>query len=83
MKSHVLRPLWVFLVIIVLTLIARQYIVPSDFGVGERGFMYGFHRLSNNDEWKAIKVKYLTKEYCKECHDEKYETNMASKHKVI
>ena len=83
MKSHVLRPLWVFLVIIVLTLIARQYIVPSDFGVGERGFMYGYHRLSNDDEWKALKVKYLTREYCKECHDEMYENIMASKHKSI
>jgi hypothetical protein len=83
MKSHVLRPLWVFLAVIVLTLFARPFIVPSDFGIGDRGFMYSFHRLSNDDEWKAFKVKYRTKEYCKECHEDKYESNMASKHKII
>jgi hypothetical protein len=83
MKNHVLRPLWVILGIVALTLIARKFIVPSDFGVGERGFMYSYHRISNEDEWKGFKVKYLTKEYCKECHEDKYESNMASKHKVI
>jgi hypothetical protein len=83
MKSHVFRPLWVFLGIIILTLFARQIIVPSDFGVGERGFMYGYHRLSNDDEWKDFKVKYLSKEYCEECHEDNYESNMSSKHKII
>jgi hypothetical protein len=83
MKSHVLRPLWVFLAVIALTLFARPFIVPSDFGVGDRGFMYSYHRLSNDDEWKAIKVKYLSKEYCKECHEDQYESNMASKHNII
>jgi len=57
--------------------------VPSDFGVGERGFMYSYHRKSNVDEWKAFKVKYQTKEYCMDCHEDKYNANMASKHKLI
>jgi len=83
MKSHVWRPLWVLLGVIALALVARHFVVPSDFGVGERGFMYSFHRKSSEDDWKAFKVKYLTKEYCKECHEEKYESNMASKHKLI
>ena len=83
MKSHVWRPLWVLLGVIALALIARHFVVPPDLGVGVRGFMYGFHRKSNEDEWKAFKVKYLTKEYCKECHEEKYESNMASKHGII
>ena len=83
MKSHVLRPLWVFLAVIALTLFVRPFIVPSDFGVGDRGFMYSYHRLSNDDEWKAIKVKYLSNEYCKECHEDQYESNMASKHNII
>lgn len=83
MKSHVLRPLWVFLAVIALALFARQFIVPADFGVGERGFMYSFHRLSSEDEWKDFKVKYRTREYCKECHDDNYETIMASKHGII
>ncbi len=83
MKSHILRPLWVCLAVIVLTLIVRTFIVPSDFGTGERGFMYSYHRLSSPGEWKALKVKYQAKEYCQECHEDHYETNMASKHKLI
>jgi len=83
MKSHVLRPLWVFLAVIALTLFVRPFIVPSDFGVGDRGFMYSYHRLSNDDEWKAFKIKYRSKEYCKECHEDQYESNMASKHNII
>jgi hypothetical protein len=83
MKSHVWRPLYVVFVILVLTMIARTFVVPDDFVVGERGFMYSFHRASNVDEWKAFTVKYQSKEYCNECHDEKYEQNMASKHSVI
>lgn len=83
MKSHVWRPLFVALGVIVLALIARKFVVPGDFIVGERGFMYGFHRASNEQEWKDFEIKYQTKEYCGECHEEKYETNMASKHKII
>ena len=83
MKNHVLRPLWVVLGIVALVIAARPLIVPSDFGVGERGFMYSYHRKSSEDEWRAFKVKYQSKEYCGECHEEKYESNMASKHKVI
>lgn len=83
MKSHIFRPLWVVFSLIALGLIARQFVVPSDFGVGERGFMYSFHRKGNEEEWKAFKVKYQSKEYCKECHPDKYENNMASKHRII
>ena len=83
MKSHAWRPLFVFIGVIILALIARYFMVPRDFTVGERGFMYSYHRASNVDEWKEFTVKYQGKEYCSECHDEKYETNMASKHKII
>jgi predicted CXXCH cytochrome family protein len=83
MKSHVWRPLFVVLGALALAMVARYFIVPRDFGVGERGFMYSFHRMSNEDEWKAFKVKYQGKEYCGECHEEKYEANMGSKHKII
>ena len=83
MKSHVWRPLWVLLAVIALAFVARHFVVPSDFGTGERGFMYGYHRQSSEDDWKAFKVKYLTKEYCKECHIDKYESNMSSKHRAI
>lgn len=78
-----LRPLWVVLAVVGLVFAVRPMIVPSDFGVGERGFMYSYYRKSNEDEWKAYKVKYQTKEYCGECHVDMYESNMASKHKII
>jgi len=64
-------------------LLLRPLVVPSDFGTGERGFMYGYHRKSNEEDWKAIKVKYRLKEYCKDCHQEKYDSNMSSKHSII
>lgn len=83
MKSHVLRPLWVVISFVILAFIARYFVVPSDFGIHEKGFTYGYYRKSNEDEWKAFKVKYQTKEYCKECHEDKYEENMSSKHRTI
>ncbi|MBI4710373.1 MAG: cytochrome C [Nitrospirae bacterium] len=83
MKSHVWRPLWVAIGFVVVLLIARSFVVPSDFGVGDRGFMYSYHRKSSIDDWKTFKVKYQTKEYCKDCHEDKYKLNMVSKHKVI
>jgi len=69
--------------VIGLTFLVRPLVVPSDFGVGERGFMYSYHRKSNEDEWKAFKVKYQSKQYCKDCHEDKYNANMSSKHKII
>jgi hypothetical protein len=85
MKNHVLRPLFVFIIIVVLVLVARYLYVPKDFGVQERGYMYGWHRLSNEEEWKdkIIKVKYQGKEYCKDCHADKYESINKSPHRII
>ena len=83
MKNHVLRPLFVVIAVIALILVARYFYVPSDFGIYERGFMYGYHRKSNEGEWKAFKVKYRTREYCKDCHSDKYKSIMASKHRII
>jgi predicted CXXCH cytochrome family protein len=81
--SHTFRPVWLVIGVVVLILIARQIFVPPDFGIGERGFMYGYHRMSNEEDWKAVEVKYKTKEYCQDCHYEKYEDNMGSRHKII
>ncbi len=83
MRSHVWRPLFVALAVVGLILIARAFVVPPDFGVYERGFMYGYHRRSNEKEWEQFKVKYRGKQYCMDCHPDKYESNMSSKHKVI
>jgi len=83
MKNHVLRPLFVVIVVVILFLIARQAVVPADFGVNGRNYTYGFHRKGNIDDWKAFKVKYMGKEYCRECHEEKVVENLTSPHSII
>ncbi len=83
MKNHVLRPLIVFIGIILLILLARFVLVPKDFGVGQRGYMYGWHRTGNEEDWKKFKVKYQGKEYCKDCHSDKYDSINKTPHKII
>ena len=82
-KSHVWRPLYVVLLIIAGVLVVRKIMVPADFGVGARGYMYGWHRPSNEEDWKKVSVKYRTSEYCKECHKEKYDEIKQSPHANI
>ena len=81
--SHAWRPLFVVIGIIVAILIARAIVVPSDFGIGERGYMYGWHRAGNEQDWKDFKVKFRGREYCKDCHPENYELNASSPHVII
>jgi len=57
--------------------------VPKDFGIGERGYMYGWHRKSSEEDWKAFKVKYQSKEYCKDCHEDKYSSINQTPHAII
>jgi predicted CXXCH cytochrome family protein len=85
MKNHVLRPLFVVIGIVALILLARLVLVPKDFGIGQRGYMYGWHRNSSEEEWKnkIIKVKYQGKEYCKDCHQDKYDKINKTPHKII
>lgn len=83
MKNHVLRPLWVAVGLVILILLIRQFIVPSDFGVHGRNFTYGYHRLSNIEEWKNFPVKYRGKDTCVECHEENAEENKDSKHRIL
>jgi len=83
MKNHAWRPLIVVIGAIALLLSARAMVVPSDFGVNGKNFTYGFHRKGSIDDWKAFKVKYRGKEYCKECHEEKVTENLGSPHKAI
>ena len=83
MKSHVLRPLFAVIGIILLILLARMVLVPKDFGVHERGYMYGWHRLGNEEDWKKFKIKYQGKEYCKDCHSDKYDSINKTPHRII
>jgi predicted CXXCH cytochrome family protein len=78
-----LRPLWVVAGILTVMLVARSLIVPKDFGIGERGYMYGWHRAGNEAEWKAFEVKFKTAEYCKGCHSDNYASIKQSPHARI
>lgn len=89
MKSHVWRPLFVVILLLVGILTFRFFYVPNDFVSGEYGFMYSFHRKSNVDEWMAQPVKYRdtgkTKmhEYCGECHSEEVDVRTEDLHGTI
>ncbi len=83
MKNHVFRPLWVVVGIVVLILIARVVYVPKSFGIHDRGYMYGWYREGNIDDWKRFQVKFQGTEYCKDCHSDKYESIKKSPHTII
>jgi predicted CXXCH cytochrome family protein len=83
MKSHVLRPLYVAIALVVAVFTARAFMVPEDFGVHGDSFTYNFYRLSNVQEWKDFPAKYQGRERCARCHDEKAAENAASKHASI
>ncbi|MHB8881979.1 MAG: cytochrome c3 family protein [Thermodesulfovibrionales bacterium] len=83
MKNHVYRPLLVVFGLVVLVLLIRPFYVPKDFGVHERGYMYGWYRQSNTEDWKKVKVKYQGSEYCKDCHADKLESISQSPHMII
>lgn len=83
MKKHVFRPLGVALVAIVLVLIVRYYMVPSDFDVHGRNFTYGYHRKGAIDDSLVVSVKYRGKEYCSECHDDEFTEHSDSKHRAL
>ena len=83
MKPHVWRPLYVVLGVVALILVARMFIVPSDFGVGERGYMYSYHRKGNEQEWKDFTAKFKTAVYCSECHEDQTAARVDSPHGII
>lgn len=83
MKNHAWRPLIVAIGAVALLLTVRAAVVPADFGVHGDSFTYNYYRESSVNEWKAFKVKYRGKEYCRVCHEEKVEENLSSAHSVI
>jgi predicted CXXCH cytochrome family protein len=64
-------------------LLFRSFYVPADFGAQEQGYTFGFHRLSNEQEWKDYPAKYKGGSYCKECHDDKVKGWEAAGHAII
>lgn len=83
MKNHVWRPLIVIAVVVAAVVAAREFYVPDDFGTHESGYMYGFHRLGNEAEWKAQPVLYKTEVYCEGCHPDKVAEKATSPHAII
>lgn len=83
MKNHQLRPLYVALAVVALILGLRALLVPADFGIQERGYMYGWHRLGNEAEWRKVSLKYRPPDHCRDCHPEKYADLQPSPHAPI
>jgi hypothetical protein len=83
MKNHVWRPLYLALILVAAGFMARYFLVPADFGVHERGYMYGWHRKSNEAEWQSVSVKYKTTKVCIPCHKDKYTDIKDSPHGSI
>lgn len=83
MKKHVWRPLYVVIGLVVLILVIRMIYVPDDFGAQERGYTFGFHRLSNEQEWKDYPAKYQGSDYCGGCHEERSEELNLAQHGMI
>ena len=84
MKNHVWRPLFVVLAIVAVILVARAFYVPKDFGIhGGEGFMYGWYREGNVQEWKDFPAKYRGRDYCAGCHVDQAENSAGSKHSSI
>jgi len=82
-KNHVWRPLFVVIGLVAIILLARMFYVPDDFGAQERGYTFGFHRLGNEQEWKAYPAKYMDSSYCVDCHEENATSLAASGHAII
>lgn len=82
-KNHVWRPLFIVLLLVGGILLTRALLVPADFGVQERGYLYGWHRKSDEAEWKAVRPKYRTTRYCVKCHQDKYDDIRQSPHAPI
>jgi len=60
-----------------------MFYVPDDFGIQDRGYTFGFHRLGNEQDWKEFPAKYKGSDYCAECHEENSESLAKSGHGII
>ncbi len=81
--KHVFRPLYAIIGIIAFVLIIRAIVVPEEFGAHERGYMYGWYNKANESFWKEFKVKYKGRDYCKDCHTDKYSSIIHTPHAII
>jgi predicted CXXCH cytochrome family protein len=88
-SSHVWRPFYVVLAFVALLLVFRHFYVPRDFGSGKLGFMYSYHRKSNEGEWKNQPSKYgisgreKMHEFCQDCHSQEVSIRSEKLHGII
>ena len=82
-KNHVWRPLFVVIGLVVFILLFRAVYVPDDFGAHERGYTFGYHRLSNEQAWRDFPAKYADSQYCSGCHADKSNQIEAAHHAMI
>jgi predicted CXXCH cytochrome family protein len=73
----------VVLALAAVILAARTFLVPGDFGIQQRGYMYGWHRQSNVEEWKALPAKFQGGESCRACHSGEAQKLSSAPHKTI
>lgn len=81
--SHAWRPLFVVVGMVILLLVVRAFIVPSDFIAKNDDYKYQWHRAGNEEEWKNFKVKHQGMDYCKDCHAQQYSKVTASRHALV
>lgn len=83
MKYHLFRPLYVISAVVALVFLAQYALVSPDFGTGPRGYMYSWHRLGNEREWKERPIRYRGPKYCASCHQEKVSSLHQSPHAAV
>jgi hypothetical protein len=69
--THILRVAALFLVGVLVFIVARQVLIPPDFGV------LGFYRAGAIDEIAALPLAYAGTTACEGCHVGKYESAFA------
>jgi len=75
--------LYVVIGLVVVIFVVRMFYVPDDFGIQERGYTFGYHRLSNEQEWKDFPAKYRDSQYCSGCHEDKTSSLENSQHGMV
>ena len=71
------RLIFIFLLFVAALIIARHYLIPTDYG------QYGNYRGGSVHEIANLEVKYAGQVVCVECHDDIAETKFAGYHKNV
>lgn len=83
MGNHVWRPLIIVFCVVAAILTARHFFVPKDFGIYDRGYTYGYHRKSNEEEWKNLPAQFIGNQACDNCHKPESSLHSGSLHAII